>query len=327
MARRAAIFAIASILGAVPLVRAQSVRLSIPAWIESESAVMKPEFEATLNGKPADISSQLGPSSDQVILIVMDVTGDPSLVDTARQALTAAVSKLPPNAWVGLLRAQDGLHVIADPGPNRRPVVEGIQNLPNSGNPGLLETVQPALSLADALIRKAPVRVSLLYVTDSNIYSYREDFTNPVINQSDPHDLSRRFPEALIEEKISKLIDAIGPLQAPLFIVHLHDRGDRLNRAYENGLQTLADSAGGRADVCRSVAEIPEAISAVFDRISSGWRLTLTVPPKVHGLTQVHLSGHSGGDDLRLSWRTHLEAKEREKNEDGAHTDRSRTGL
>lgn len=326
MPRPSIVFTVAAVLGAVSLARAQSGRLSIPAWIESEEAVIAPKFEATLNGRPAGINSQLGPSSDQVILLVLDVTGDPAFVDPARQALVAEISKLPRNAWVALLRAQDGLHVLADPGPDRRPVVNGIENLPNSGHPGLLETVQPALTLADGLIRKAPVRVSVLYVTDSNIYSYREDFTNPVINQSDPHDLSRRFPEALIGEKISKLIDAAGSLEASLFIVHLHDRGDRLNRAYENGLQTLAGATGGQADVCRSVAEIPEAIAAAFGRISNGWRLTLTVPPKVHGLAQVRLSGRSGDAELKLSWRSRLEAKERQKDADGAHPNRSGTG-
>lgn len=304
---------------------AQSGRLSIPAWIDTETAVMAPEFEATLNGRPAGISAQLGPASDQVILVVLDVTGDPSYVDPARQALVDGISKLPRNAWVALLRAQDGLHVLADPGPDRRSVIGAIEGLLNSGNPGLLETVEPALTLADGLLRHSPVRVSVLYITDSNIYSYREDFTNPVINQSDPHDLSRRFPEELIGEKISKLIDATSPLEAPLFIVHLHDRTDRLNRAYENGLETLADATGGRAHVCRSVAEIPDSISAALARISNGWRLTLTVPPKVHGVAKVHLCGHSGGEELRLSWRTRLEAKERQKNATGSRPNRSAT--
>jgi len=288
---------------------AQTARVSIPAWIEDDQPG-EAKFEASLNGRPAKISSQLGPPSDQIILLILDVTGDASLVDPARQALVSEIGKLPGNAWVGLLGAQDGLHVLADPGPERGRVVAGIENQPNSGNPGLLETVQPALALADGLLRKAPVRVSVLYVTDSNVARYREDYTNPVINQSDPHDLSRKFPEALIEEKISKLLDATAALQAPLFIVHLHNRSDRLNRAYQNGLETLAEATGGRADICRSVAEIPEAIAGMFERISSAWRLTLTVPPKVHGLAQVRVSGRSGERELRLSWRSHLEAKE-----------------
>lgn len=320
------IFAAAAwtVLAASPA-QPQANRISIPVWIDSEESVPAPKFEATLNAHAAGVNSQLGPQSDQIIVLVLDLTGDPAYIDPAREALASEISKLPRNTWVALLQAQDGLHVLADPGPDRRPVLEGIENLGNSGHPGLLETVQPALTLADGMLHKAPVRVSVLYVTDSNIYNYREDFTNPVINQSDPHDLSRRFPEALIEEKVARLTDAAATLEAPLFVVHLHDRGNRLNRAYENGLQSLAVSTGGQANICRSVAEIPESIAAAFARISSQWRLTITVPPKVHGLGYVHLSGRSGETELRLSWRNRLETKETPSS--GAHPKRSHTGL
>jgi len=327
MPRRPALFAIACALAAMLPARAQSIRLSIPAWIETENAGAASQFEATLNGKPVEISSQLGPGTDQIVLIVMDVTGDPSVVDPAREALVAEISKLPHNAWVGVLRAQDGLHVLTDPSADRDAAIDAINNLPNSGNPGLLEILQPALTLADALLRKAPVRVSVLCITDSNIYRYREDYTNPVINQSDPHDLSRRFPEALVEEKISKLLDASAVLEAPLFVVHLQNRGDRLNRAYQNGLQIVAEATGGRADLCRSVAEISEAITAEFARISSEWRLTLSVSPKVHESAEVRLSARSGDDKLRMSWRSHMELKERQKDAAGENHSRSRTGL
>jgi hypothetical protein len=294
---------------AVSAASAQPARVSVPAWVEDGGAAGAVKFAAALNGKAAAVTQQLGPASDQVILLVMDVTGDASLVDPARQALVSEISKLPPRTWVGVLSAQDGLHVLADPAPDRRAALEAIENVPNSGNPGLLETIQPALALGDGLLRKSPVRVAVVYVTDSNVARYREDYTNPVINQSDPHDLSRRFPEALVEEKFAKLSDATAALQAPLFVVHLHNRGDRLNLAYQNGLTTLAEATGGQADICRSVAEIPEAIAAAFARISSSWRLTLVVPPKVHGIAQVHLAGRSRDGELRLSWRSHLEAK------------------
>jgi hypothetical protein len=211
---------------------------------------------------------------------------------------------------VGLLRTQDGLHVLADPGADRQPLIDAIQSLSNSSGPGLLETVHSALSLADAILRKSPVRVSVLYITDGSIYSYREDYTNPVINGSDPHDLSRRFPEALITDKISKLVEDSGSLEAPLFVVHLNYRQDRLNIAYLNGLETLADATGGKSDVCRSVAEIPEAISGILARISSAWRLTLAVPSKIHSNIQIHLSAPCGDGDLRISWRTHFRPKE-----------------
>ena len=302
-----------AMLLAAPPVRAAGAStdtISIPAWIEEDNCGTTPKFEATLNGKPVPVISELGPGSDQIILVVVDLTGDLSLIAAAKQALIDEISKLPANAWVGLLRAQDGLQVLADPAPNRQPAIQALQALSNSGVPGLLGTVNSALSLADALLHKSPVRVSVLYVTDGSIYGYREDYTNPVINASDPHDLSRRIPGALIEEKVSNLVDNLGSLEAPLFVVHLNYRRDQLNEVYQNGLETLVEATGGKADICRSIAEIPKAIAALFARISSAWRLTLAVPPKVHNNVQIRLSAPCRGGDLRLSWRTHLYPKE-----------------
>ena len=253
--------------------RAQTANISIPAWVEEGSCGAAPKFQATFNGKPAPVISQLGPGSDQIILLVLDFTGEATQVDAAKEALKTEISKLPANTWVGLLRDQDGLHVLADPSPNRQPLLGAIHDLASTGQPGLFETVTPALTMADAILRKSPVRVSVLYITDSNIYNYREDYTNPVINGSDPHDVSRVFPDALIQDKISRLEDEVDSLEAPLFIVHLNYRSDTLNESYENGLVTLADATGGKGMVCRSEGEIPDVIAAALARISSSWRL------------------------------------------------------
>jgi hypothetical protein len=289
---------------------AQTASISIPAWIEGSDCGSTPKFEATCNGKDVPVTSQMGPGSDQIIMVVLDFSGELELVDAAKQAVIAEISKLPPNAWVGLLRGQDGLHVLADPSPNRQPVVDAIKGLVNMGKPGLLETVGPALDLADSLMRKFPIRVSVLYITDSNIYGYREDYTNPVINESDPHDLSRRFPDALIQDRISRLQGEMSSLEAPLFVVHTNYRSDTLNESYQNGLLTLADATGGKGQACRSIGEIPDGISAAFARISSAWRLTLGLPPKTHNNVQIHLSAPCGGEDAKLSWRMRLRPKE-----------------
>ena len=260
-----ALLMLASMVGTA---RAQSGSISIPAWIEGGKCEPAPEFVATFNGKPSPMIAPLGPASDQVVLMVVDFTGDVSLVDAAKDAAAAEITKLPANTWVGLLNDQDGLHVLADPSPNRQAVLDVLKNLPTAGKPGVLGSVTSALSLADSILRKSPVRVSVLYITDSNIYNYREDYTNPVINGSDPHDLSRVFPDALIQDKISKLAEDLSYLEAPLFIVHLNYRGDTLNESYQNGLLTLADATGGKGQVCRSVGEIPDAIATAFTRIA-----------------------------------------------------------
>jgi len=302
-----AILAAVSAMGTLP---AQTETVSIPAWVEEGSCGPAPKFEATFNSKPAPVISPLGPGTDQVVLLVLDFTSDVSLVDAAKQSISAEIAKLPANIWVGLLSDQDGLHVLADPSPNRQPLLNALKGLAGTGKPGLLASITPALSLADSILRKSPVRVSVLYITDSNIYNYREDYTNPVINGSDPHDLSRVFPDALIQDKISKLEEDVTSLEAPLFVVHLNYRGDTLNESYQNGLLTLADATGGKGQVCRSVGEIPDAIAAAFARISNAWRLKLGVPPKFHSNAQIHLSAPCGGEDARLSWRTRVRPKE-----------------
>ncbi len=301
--------ALLTVLLTFPTARAQTATISIPAWIETNDSTSAPKFEASVNGKPVPITAQLSPSSDQLILVVFDLIGDLAFIEAAKKAVMDEISKLPKTTWVGLLRAQDGLHVLADPGPDRQPLLDAIRALSVSGTPGLLETVESALSLADAILRKSPVRVSVLYITDGSISSYRGDYTNPVINSSDPHDLSRRFPEALIKEKISKLAENLASLQAPLFVVHLNYRRDRLNEAYQDGLKTLADTTGGRSAVCRSIAEISEAISTVFARMSSAWRLTLALPARTRHDAQIQLRVSSPQGDLRLSWRTRLHLK------------------
>ena len=231
------VFLFALLVAAFPLpgtLVAQTETVSIPAWIEEGQCGPQPTFQATFNGKPAAVTSQLGPGSDQIVLLVLDFTGDISDVDPAKQALVAGISKLPSNTWVGLLRDQDGLHVLIDPGPNRQPLLHAIQGIASIGKPGLFETVTSALSLADNIMRKSPVRVSVLYVTDSNIYNYREDYTNPVINESDPHDLSRVFPDALIQDKISKLVEKPNPSRRPCLwstsVIVLRYPGTRLIR-------------------------------------------------------------------------------------------------
>jgi len=294
----------------VAVARAQMTRtFSIPAWIDHGKCAQAPTFDPTLNGKPVKVDRKLAPSSDQIILVVFDLTGDLSRIDDAKQAVITEISHLPQNVWVGVLRAQDGLHVLADPTPNRQKVTDIIQSLTSSGTPGLLETIRPTLSLADAMIRRSPVRVSVLYVTDGSIYNYREDYTDPVINPSDPHDLSRRFPDVLINEKISKLERHMRSLEAPFFVVHLHYRQDELDVAYQNGLDSLARNTGGEAVICRSTAEIPQAISHIFARITSAWSLILSVPPKDHHDLQVGLKASCGSGGLQLSWRPHFRPK------------------
>lgn len=286
--------------------RAQAVHVAVPVWIAANECGAAHKFQATVNGKRAPVINALGPSSDEIILVVSDLTSNLSLIEPAKLALVTQISKLRSTTWVGLLRDQNGLHVLANPAANRNPVLAAIQTISNNGQPGLLETVASALSLANAMSLRVPVRVAVLYVTDGSIYSYREDYTNPVINQSDPYDLSRAFPEALVDNKISKLMGRVSSLRAPLFVVQLDFRRDSLSEAYQNGLQSLARATGGDSEICQSEAEIPDAISQMFSRITHTWLLTLAVPRKTSSDLNIHVSISCPKGSARLFWRTHF---------------------
>lgn len=260
----------------------------VTAW---SAAAELGSLQVRVEGRDSKMVRCKGPHDDLLLLVVLDVTGDLTLVDPARQAAVAQIEKLPDGVWVGLLRSQDGLRVLVDPTPDRAAVTGAILAAPVSGRAGLLETIEPAAGLATKLLRKTGVRTAVLYLTDSNISNYREDYTNPVINMSDARDLSRRFPEALIREKSSKIGAVLGEADAPVFVVHLAFLRDRLNEAYQTGLQQMAEATGGQAEFCRTQSDIAATIGVVFGRIQSAWAIDVEIPPGTPRNFTVLLSG------------------------------------
>jgi len=276
-------FAIPLLAGALaaaappPVKSTASSKLRVAFWPDQGEPVTA--LTARVNGEDARVVRIQRPDDDLLILLVLDLAGDLSFVDPARKAAIEEIQKLNANTQVGLLRAQDGLRVLEDPGASRETLTSRINELTISGRAGLLDTVSTAAALGDAILAKTRVRVALLYITDSSIYNYREDYTNPVVNSSDSGDMSRRFPEGLVKEKIRQLSAALGPTQTPLFVVHLNYQNDRLNEAYQTGLLELATSTGGAADFCRSLADIPASIGRMFQLISTHQTAEIEIKP------------------------------------------------
>ena len=50
----------------------------------------------------------------------------------------------------------------------------------------------------------------MLYVTDSGVANYRADLLNPVINSSDSGDLSRRFADRAVQERMAEMRPFLG---------------------------------------------------------------------------------------------------------------------
>ena len=294
----------AAVWAAPPKATTRIIR--IPLWVDGRQPLDLAQLRSTAPG--ARVISVAGPSDELMLLVVFDLTGDLSLVAPAKDALIASIAKLPPQVWVGLMRAQDSLQVLADPTADRAGLTRIIQDLPASGNAGLLDTVETAEHVADAVLAKSAVRVAVLYITDSDIHNYREDYTNPVINSSDVHDLSRKFPESLIQEKIAKMQARMARCQAPLFIVHLRYMTGRLNEAYQAGLKVLADVTGGTSTFCRSSAEIDDAIAHMLDLIASHYSVTLAIPEHSRRSVQIQLDA---ADHRGLNYRTRFDLKEK----------------
>jgi hypothetical protein len=295
---------------AAPPVKTAVRTIKVPVWADSQNGApfTAKDMTATLDGHPARVVAVEDPSDGLMLLVVLDLAGDLSLAEPAKEDLAAEIEKLPPRVFVAVMRAQDGPKVLADPGVDRAPALTAIRDLPVSGKAGLLDTIETVTRLADSILVKTAVRVAVLYLTDSDVENYREDFTNPVINSSDTHDLSRRFPEALIQDKISKLMTVLDTRQAPVFVVHLRFRGDRLGEAYQNGLKQLAEVTGGSAIFCRSSEEIADAIHRAVATITASYSVTLALPERPLKNVQVQLDA---GGNWTLGYRARFVLKER----------------
>ncbi|HVP47317.1 MAG TPA: hypothetical protein VMT32_12065 [Bryobacteraceae bacterium] len=287
--------------------RAGLNEIRVPVWLEGDpsSELAAADFHATIDGAESRVLGVQCPDDELILLLVLDLSsGDLTILEPARQTLVEEIHKLPPKTYVGLLRAQDGLLVLSDPTTDREAIAGQIQLQTAAGKTSLLPTVDTACRIADSMLKKSAVRTAVLYVTDGDVRNYREDFTNPVINSSDSHDLSRRFPETLVQEKIAKLDGILAAQQAPLMIVDLNQRTDRLNEAYNNGLKQLADTTGGMAFFSRSTTDIPGTIRQSLQSAQSHYSLTLSVPERIRGRLQIRIS--TPDNVHTLNYRTHL---------------------
>ncbi len=289
----------AALLLAAPPGRKNLLHVPVSVQGDAEPALTAESLSIELSGAAVRPLRLLGPRDDLVLLVVTDLAGDLTLAEQAKSALTANIDRLPSNAAVALLQAQNGLRVLVDPTAERTPVKAAIGSLRVSGKAGLLESIENVTALGDAMLAKAAVRLAVLFVTDSDVSNYREDFTNPVVNWSDSRDMSRRFRDSLIRERISKLDTALASVETPIFVLHLAYRTDVLNQAYQTGLMTLSATTGGRSYFCRSQAEVAEAMDRAFAAIASQYSLTVALPEKLPKVVDV--SVESAGRSL--DWR------------------------
>jgi len=270
-----------------------SANVTLSVWVPDGVTPSQEKLAASVAGVKAEILSVQGPQDDLILLLITDLTGEQALVDTARAAILERINTLEPNQLVGLMRSQDGLKVHADPSADRAVLATAIKAVPVEGKAALLNTIETATKLGDS-VGKSGVRIAVLYITDSDVANYREDYTNPVVNSSDNRDLSRRFSDSLIKERISRLVRSVRATETPVFVVHLNYRTDSLNDAYQSGLIELASATGGQAWFSRSRGEIPGLIQSAFSRIQNLYSVKITLPAAAPRESDIALSSGSG---------------------------------
>ncbi len=263
--------------------KANSQIVKFPVWVEKGTGDYWQEgkrrgFKVYVDDRETNLKSFQGPNNSTIILFIFDTVADLARVEMARQALTARIGKFERNYWIGLLRAQDGLRVLHEPTGDRDPIVEKIRQIQVQGRAGLLDTLEPAAALASGMLQKAGVRLCILYITDSGIASYRADYLNPVINSSDSGDLSRRFSDRAVQERMSRTVDLVTPFRVPIFILHLEYRTDTLNLAYQSGLERIAAATGGSTVICRTNDEIQPGLDKLLNQIKSSYFLGIERP-------------------------------------------------
>jgi len=287
--------------------RGEPAQIRVPLWASTPEPVGPSQLSIEVNGRPAQLVELQGPEDELLILLVLDLVADLNEIELAKEALLRELEQLPDHVYVAVLRAQDGPQVLLDPTNDHGRLREVIRSYAARGAPALLSTIELTSRLADSIVAKAPVRLAILYVTDSDIYAYREDLTNPVINWSDQRDLSRVFNEGIIRDRIARLEHKLSACQTPIFIVHLEYKTERLNEAYQNGLLRLAAVTGGQARFCRSNSDIAVVIHDTFQIIRSHYVACVQVPEVNNPNLEIALKA----EGIPLQYRTRMRYVER----------------
>ena len=267
----------------------------IPVWVqrapsEAEKKLRKEDFKILIEKTPLEISSVRGPESPMLLFVAFDTVGEISNINHARVAIIEEIKSLGAQYWVGLLGAQEQLTVLQEPTPEKTSVQQKIEGLNQIGKAGLLDSIQAVADLTTGILLKSDVRVAVIFITDSDIGNYRENYLNPPVNASDSRDLSRRFAGRALQEKISHMTTLLARYQAPIFIVHVDPGRDPLNRAYHNGLKQLAESVGGQLFLSKAASDIQAAIHEAFQWACRYYLLGFSLSGSRSGFVRIQVS-------------------------------------
>lgn len=275
-----------------------AAQLKLPVWLEEQEGkywegARRQSFHVFLEDQEVPVKGFLNAQSGTVLLLVFDNVADIAKLEEIRNALGEQLTGLGDKYLTGLLSAQDGVSVLQEPTSDESLLKLKIKDVQIATKGGLLDTLEPVARMGTAIMQKASVRVAILYVTDSGVANYRADYLNPVINSSDSGDLSRRFGDRAIQERMSRLSEGLKRFTVPVFILHLLQRSDSLNLAYQSGLERVAADSGGEALFCRTNDEIVPNLEKLMTRIRTGYVLAVDAPKTRKSMVKVRVTAET----------------------------------
>ena len=254
-------------------------------------------FTVLMDKEPVKVNFLLNPDSPVLIPLVFDTTGDLTYIDAMRKELCRFVDSLPPAIQLMVLTANDGLKVVQNNTSDKELLKKAILNYSIKGYPGFLENFLSVSEAMNKLVMKNNIKICPIFITDSDIYKYRKQYTSADLNTE-----AERIQNKLTENYV------------PIFVLRLPSGGnDTFARNYEGLMRELARATGGEAEFPMGVSGVSTALAGTLHRIHGlyvvGWESDQLKPGKQHKV-KITVTGPDGQElDAKLEYQDSFEIK------------------
>ena len=255
------------------------------------------QFTVRMDKEPVKVDFFLNPDAPVLIPLVFDTTGDLTYIDAMRKELRLFVDNLPPSIQLMVLTANDGLKVVQNNTSDKELLKKAILNYSIKGYPGLLENFLSVSDAMNKLVMKNKIKVCPIFITDSDIYKYRKQYTSADLN-TEADRIKGKLKESFV----------------PIFVLRLPSGGnDTFARNYEGIMRELARATGGEAEFPMGVPGVSTALAGTLHRIHGlyvvGWESDQLKPGKEHKV-KITVSGPDGQElDARVEYQESFEIK------------------
>jgi VWFA-related protein len=263
-----------------------------PVWnLKSDS------FTVLMDKEPVKVDFFLNPDAPVLIPLVFDTTGDLTYIDAMRKELCRFVDNLPPIIQLMVLTANDGLKVVQNNTSDKELLKKAILNYSIKGYPGFLENFLSVSDAINKLVMKNKIKVCPIFITDSDIYKYRKQYTSADLNT-----------------EVDRIKGKLKESFVPIFVLRLSaGNNDTFSRNYEGLMRELARTTGGEAEFPMGVAGVSTALAGTLHRIHGlyvvGWESDRIQPGKEHKV-KITVQGPDGQElDAKIEYQDSFEIK------------------